>query len=442
MMRRESGYISGRPNVVIVGAGFGGVSCAKELSGIDANIVMFDRNNHHLFQPLLYQVATGVLDESDIAFPTRRIFRHQSNVSVFVGEIERIDMEKREVYGGGRSIHWDHLVLAAGMRDNYFGNDQWAAIAPGLKSLHQAIDIRNRVLDAFEQADLCFGEEKSDIQHAWMTFVIVGAGATGVELAGAIKQLAVDQIAPDFKNLDTSKAKVILVEGAPRILGAMSAKTSDKARKILESYGVEIREGQMVKDVREDGVQIDEEFVPCRTVIWAAGVRGSSLAEQLGVDLEHSGRVAVEPDLTLPSRPDVRVIGDLAKITDPRNGKEVPGVAQGALQMGRYAGLHIGLALRGHPESGSKKPFTYFDKGTMATVGRGKAVLEAFGIRLSGFPAWVIWAFIHIFFLVGFRSRVAAMWGWAWAYLLFSGNNEIISRPVRLRVSEDASPKD
>lgn len=431
MTRHQSGYISGRPNIVILGAGFGGVACAQTLRGVDANVIIIDRNNHHLFQPLLYQVATGVLDESDIAFPVRRIFRRQSNVSVIVGEVEKIDMEKCEIHTGERTIHWDHLVVATGMRDNYFGNDQWEEIAPGLKSLTQAVEIRNRVLNAFEQADLCFGEDQTADRRAWMTFVVVGAGATGVELAGAIKQLAVDQIAPDFKNLDTTKAKVILVEGAPRILGAMSPKTSEKASKILKSYGVEIREGQMVKDVREDGVQIDDEFVPCRTVVWAAGVRGSSLAEQLDVPLQHSGRVAVEPDLTLPSRSDVRVIGDLAQISDPRTGKEVPGVAQGALQMGRYAGVHINLAMSGHPESGRKKPFTYFDKGTMATVGRGKAVLESFGVRLSGFPAWVIWAFVHIFFLVGFRSRIAAMWGWAWAYLLFSGNNEIITRPVR-----------
>lgn len=432
--RSKPGYVEGRPNIVIIGGGFGGIACAKALVRVDANVILIDRTNHHLFQPLLYQVATGVLGESDIAYPIRRIFCRDRNVSILVGEVEEIDMEKREVRAGGRQIKWDHLVVAAGMQDNYFGNDGWAEFAPGLKCLHQAEDIRNRVLDAFEQADLCFDDDEVDVQKAWMTFVVVGGGATGVELAGAIKQLAVDQIAPDFKNLDTTKARVILVEGSERILQSMSTKTSDAARRMLNSYGVEVMEGRRVNDITATTVTIDDEVVEVRTVVWAAGVRGSSLGEKLGVELGHGGRVPVEPDLTLASRPDVRVVGDLAQLSDPRTGKEVPGVAQGALQMGRYAGEFIELALRGHPDAGKQKPFTYFDKGTMATVGRGKAVLESRGVRLAGFSAWVVWALIHIFFLVGFRSRIAAMWSWAWAYLFFSANNEIISRPVRRRV--------
>lgn len=443
-MRKQKafGYVEGRPNIIIVGGGFGGISCAKALSGVDANVVLIDRKNHHLFQPLLYQVATGVLGESDIAFPIRRIFRRERNVSILIGEVEQIDMDKRQVSAGGRELVWDHLVIAAGMQDNYFGNDQWAEFAPGLKSLEQAVDIRNRVLDAFEQADLCFDPKDANLQQAWMTFVVVGGGATGVELAGAIKQLALDQIAPDFKNLDTKKARVLLVEGGERILQAMSVKTSNAARKTLASYGVEVLEGRRVNAITPTAVTIDDEVVEARTVIWAAGVRGSSLAEQLGVELAHGGRVPVEPDLTLASRPDVRVVGDLAQISDPRTGKEVPGVAQGALQMGRYAGKCIALALRGQPDAGKKKPFTYFDKGAMATIGRGKAVLEAGGVRLAGFPAWTVWALVHIFFLVGFRSRVAAMWSWAWAYLFFSANNEIISRPVQRQVAPDATPND
>lgn len=424
------GYVDGRPNVVVIGGGFGGMSCVRTLSRIDANVMVIDRSNHHLFQPLLYQVATGVLGESDIAYPLRRAFRKQRNVSVMVGEVESIDLEKKEVHGFGRVTHWDHLVVAAGMTDNYFGNDQWAEHAPGLKSLHQATDIRNRILTAFEDADYSFDAENLDQLKACMTFIVVGAGATGVELAGAIKQLAVDQIAPDFKNLDTSKARVLLVEGSDRILSAMSEQSSNAARKILESYGVEVLEGRRVMEISGKGVMIDKEFVPCRTVIWAAGVTGSSLAKKLGVELVSGGRVPVKPDLTLPERPDVRVIGDLAMIHDPRNNKEVPGVAQGAIQMGEFAGKCIAAELRGRAAPGSHRAFTYFDKGTMATVGRGKAVLESKWLRLSGFPAWVVWALVHIVFLVGFRSRIAAMWGWLWAYLLFSANNEIITKPL------------
>ena len=424
------GYVEGRPNVVVIGGGFGGMSCARALSKVDANVMVIDRSNHHLFQPLLYQVATGVLGESDIAYPLRKAFRSQNNVSVLIGEVEEIDLEKKEVRGFGRVAHWDHLVVAAGMRDNYFGNDQWADHAPGLKTLHQATEIRNRILSAFEEADYAFEADDLDHLHASMTFVVVGAGATGVELAGAIKQLAVDQIAPDFKNLDTSKARVLLVEGADRILSAMDEKSSNAARRILESYGVGVLEGRRVTEITGKGVMIDKEFVPSRTVIWAAGVTGSSLGEKLGVKLVSGGRVPVEPDLTLTGRPDVRVIGDLAMIHDPRTEKEVPGVAQGAIQMGTFAGKCIAAELRGRTPAGSHHAFTYFDKGTMATVGRGKAVLESRWLRLSGFPAWVVWALVHIVFLVGFRSRIAAMWGWLWAYLFFSASNEIITEPL------------
>ena len=429
--RQMHGYVDGRPNVVVIGGGFGGMSCARALSRLDVNVLLIDRSNHHLFQPLLYQVATGVLGESDIAYPLSKAFRKQNNASVLIGEVEEIDLEKKEVRGFGRIAHWDHLVVAAGMKDNYFGNDQWAEHAPGLKALHQATDIRNRILTAFEDADYAFGEEDRDELLACMTFVVVGAGATGVELAGAIKQLAVDEIAPDFKNLDTSKARVLLVEGAERILSGMSEKSSNAARRILKSYGVEVLEGRRVMEISGKGVMIDDEFVPARTVVWAAGVTGSSLAGKLGVELVSGGRVEVKPDLTLPGRSDVRVIGDLAMIHDPRTGKEVPGVAQGAIQMGTYAGKCIAAELRGKTAAGSHADFTYFDKGTMATVGRGKAVLESKWLNLSGFPAWVVWALVHIVFLVGFRSRIAAMWGWLWAYLFFSASNEIITKPLR-----------
>ena len=395
--------------------------------------ILIDRNNHSLFQPLLYQVATGVLTDSAIATPLRRIFERQPNVTVLLGEVERIDVDARELHLADDTLHWDHLVLAAGMKNNYFGNDGWKQHAPGMKTLGEATRVRDRILNAFEQAQLAFAVGDHAQVDSWLTFVVVGGGATGVELSGAIKQLAVDRIAGGFKRLDVARARVVLVDGGDRLLAGMSTQSSKAAQRTLESYGVEIRLNTSVTDVTEHGVQTDGEFINARTVIWGAGVTGSPLAAQLaeglGLKPAHGGRVPVNPDLTVGDRDDVRVIGDLAQLTDPRTGHDVPGVAQGALQMGTYAGRSIERTLRGKGGSKPTKPFSYHDKGMMATVGKGRAVLDAFGVHLSGFLAWMVWALVHITFLINIRSRFAAIWSWSWAYVFNNGLNELIIQP-------------
>ncbi len=425
----QSGYVEGRPNVVVIGGGFGGVACIRRLGRIDANVVLIDRQNHSLFQPLLYQVATGVLADSAIASPLRRVFGRRAGTTVLRAEVDRLDFERRVVHLGEVEMPWSHLVVATGVENNYFGREDWATHAPGMKSLSQALEVRSRVLNAFEQAEIARARGDREAIPAWLTFVVVGAGATGVELAGAIKQLAVDRLASEFRNLDVARARVVLVEGGDRVLAGMSARSSSAATRTLESYGVEIRLNTRVTDIDATGVHMGDEFIPSRTPIWAAGVKASGLGPMvttgLGIEAGPGGRVPVNPDLTVGERTDVRVIGDLADCHDPRSDGPVPGVAQGAIQMGAYAGAAIGRDLRGRPPR--DRPFRYFDKGSLATIGRGKAVLDAGPIHLSGFVAWIVWAIVHITFLINFRSRVAAMWSWAWAYVLQNGVNEIIT---------------
>lgn len=425
----DKGYIEGRPNVVVIGGGFGGVACVRRLGRVDANVVLIDRQNHSLFQPLLYQVATGVLADSAIASPLRRVFGRRREVTVLRGEVDRLDFERCVAHVGDVEMPWTHLVAATGVENNYFGREDWAEHAPGMKSLSQALEVRSRVLNAFEQAELARARGDRAAIPAWLTFVVVGAGATGVELAGAIKQLAVDRLASEFKNLDVARARVVLVEGGDRVLAAMSTKSSAAATRTLESYGVEIRLNTMVTDITDDGVRIGDDFIASRTPIWAAGVKatgiGPMITSGLGMDRGPGGRVPVNADLTVGDRRDVRVVGDLASCHDPKTDGPVPGVAQGAIQMGAYVGDAIGRELRGRPPR--TKPFQYFDKGSLATIGRGKAVLDAGPVHLSGFVAWVVWAIVHITFLINFRSRIAAMWSWAWAYVLQNGVNEIIT---------------
>lgn len=425
----DRGYIEGRPNVVVIGGGFGGVACIRKLGRIDANVVLIDRQNHSLFQPLLYQVATGVLSDSAIATPLRRIFGRRRDITVLRGEVDRLDLDRRIVHVGDLEMPWDHLVVATGVENNYFGRDDWAEHAPGMKSLSQALEVRSRVLNAFEQAELARARGDRDEIPSWLTFVVIGAGATGVELSGAIKQLAVDRLASEFKNLDVARARVVLVEGGDRVLASMSEKSSAAATRTLEKYGVEIRLGSMVTDITESGVQVGDEFIPSRTPIWAAGVKatglGAMITSGLGMDRGPGGRVPVNPDLTVGDRTDIHVVGDLASSHDVKTDGPVPGVAQGAIQMGVYAGDAISRVLKGRPKR--TKAFQYFDKGSLATIGRGQAVLDAGPIHLSGFIAWIVWAIVHITFLINFRSRIAAMWSWAWAYVLQNGVNEIIT---------------
>lgn len=445
-----------RRKVVVVGGGFGGVACVRALRGADADITLVDRCNHTLFQPLLYQVATGVLDDSAIASPLRRIFDRRREVAVVRAEVEGFDFDRRVVHAEGIELPWDHLVVAAGVRTNYFGRE-WAHLAPGLKTLEDAHLVRARILDAFERADAARIRGDLDEVAGWLSFVVVGGGATGVELAGAIKQLAVDRLTREFHHLDVEMARVILADGGDRLLQSMSERSSRSAAKVLTRYGVEIRLHTLVTDVTEHGVRFrtrspdapneagetgeTETFEQARTVIWAAGVTASPLAtaigEGLGIDLAPGGMVPVGPDLSVEGRPDIRVVGDLAFLKQA-DGTPVPGVAQAALQGGEYAGRAIRRIIAGR--RGGAKAFRYRDKGSLATIGRGQAVLDIGRFHLAGFLGWVVWAIVHIAFLVNFRSRIAAMGAWAWAYVFQDGVNELITlRDVRGDVRESTA---
>ena len=398
----------------------------------DVEVTLLDRSNHTLFQPLLYQVATGVLDDSSIAAPLRRVFGHQRNVTVVKSEVQGFDLDRRIVQAGDLEIPWDHLVVAAGVRTNYYGND-WESVAPGLKTLEDAHMVRGRVLDAFEQAEVCRVRGQQELVPEWLTFVVVGAGATGVEVSGAIKQLAVDRLAREFHELNVSRARVILVEGGDRVLAAMSGRSSRNAAATLDRYGVEVRTDTKVMDVTSEGVTLvgddGEDFIRARTVIWAAGVQASplarSLVEGLGLDYGPHGTVPVEDDLTVAGRTDIRVVGDLAYVQQA-DGSPVPGVAPGAIQMGTYVGKAIRRLSRGRPSAA--RAFRYRDKGSLATIGRGQAVMDVGRFHLSGFPGWIIWAIVHIWFLINFRSRLMAMAAWVWAYVVQDGVNELITK--------------
>lgn len=399
---------------------------------MNADITLLDRSNHTLFQPLLYQVATGVLDDSSIAAPLRRVFGHQRNVTVVKSEARGFDFDRKVVITEDLEVPWDHLVVAAGVRTNYYGND-WESVAPGLKTLEDAHVVRARVLDAFEQAEVARVRGETDSVPEWLTFVVVGAGATGVEVSGAIKQLAVDRLAGEFHELEVSKARVILVEGGDRVLPAMSSRSSAHAAATLERYGVEIRTNTKVMDVGFDGVRLmagdHEEFIPSRTVVWGAGVTAgplaTALAEGLGLKQAAGGTIPVGGDLSIEGRPDIRVVGDIAYV-EQADGTQVPGVAQGAIQMGTYAGKALKRTLSGRATSG--KAFRYRDKGSLATIGRGQAVMDVGRFHLSGFLGWGVWAIVHIWFLVNFRSRLMAMAAWIWAYVVQDGVNELITK--------------
>ena len=415
-----------------MGGGFGGVSCVRMLARMDVEVVLVDRSNHTLFQPLLYQVATGVLDDSSIAAPLRRVFGHQRNVTVVKSEVEGFDFDRRVVLTDDLEIPWDHLVVAAGVRTNYYGND-WEAMAPGLKTLEDAHIVRARVLDAFEQAEVSRVRGENDLVPEWLTFVVAGAGATGVEVSGAIKQLAVDRLAGEFHELKVSAARVILVEGGDRVLPTMSDRSSASAAATLDRYGVEIRTNTRVMDVGYGGVHLSgedgEDFVAARTVIWAAGVTASPLAgaisEGLGVECAAGGTIPVRGDLRVAGRDDVWVVGDIAYV-EQDDGTQVPGVAQGAIQMGTYVGKAIRRICQGREVPAAA--FRYRDKGSLATIGRGQAVMDVGRIHLSGFLGWIVWAIVHIWFLVNFRSRLMAMAAWVWAYIVQDGVNELITK--------------
>jgi NADH dehydrogenase len=410
----------GRPHVVIVGGGFGGLYAARTLARAPVRVTLIDRRNHHLFQPLLYQVATAALNPSDIAAPIRSVLRRQKNAMVILGEVTRIDAASRKVVLAGEEIAFDYLVVATGVRHAYFGHDEWEHLAPGLKSIEDALEIRKRILLAFEAAER---EDQEERRRRWLTFVVVGGGPTGVELAGALAEISRHALARDFRRIDPTGAKILLLEGGPRILPTFPPELSDKAARSLSRLGVEVRTGAAVHGIDDAGVMLSEERIESATVLWAAGVRASPLAQSLGVPLDRLGRVQVRPDLSIPGHDDVFVIGDLAALE--QDGRPLPGVAPVAIQQGRHVARTIVLSLRGRP----RQPFRYRDQGALATIGRGAAVaLLARGrCRISGFPAWVAWLAIHIFFLIGFRNRLLVMIEWAWAYLSYQRGARLIT---------------
>lgn len=402
-----------RPRVVIVGGGFAGLNAARSLKGSDVDIIIIDRRNFHLFQPLLYQVAMAALNPSDIAYPIRSIFKSQENVvQVLLGEVTGVDLEERSVDVDGETVAYDYLVLATGARHSYFGRNEWEELAPGLKTVEDALTIRARVLLAFENADL-----EPESADRWLTFVVVGAGPTGVELAGALMEIAVHAMGNEFDRVDPAKARVILIEGADRVLPPYGPGLSASARRQLEDLGVEVRTDRLVTHIDDGGVVLSSgERIEAGTVLWAAGVQASSVGAMVG-EVDPVGRVIVEEDLSLPGHPEVFVAGDLATVDG------VPGVAPAAMQMGRHVARVI--------DTGERRPFRYSDKGSLATIGRARAVADIKGFRFGGFPAWFAWLAIHIFYLIGFRNRFFVLAGWAWHYLTFRRGARIITRLPR-----------
>jgi NADH:ubiquinone reductase (H+-translocating) len=413
--------------VVIIGGGFGGLSAARTLKNAPVQVTLVDRCNYHLFQPLLYQVATGSLSPANVAGPLRQVLHNQKNTQVLLGEAVHIDAAKRRVVLSDGALDYDTLIVATGATHQYFGHDEWEQFAPGLKNLDDATAMRGRILLAFEAAER---ERDPEKLRAWMTFVIVGAGPTGAELAGALGEIAHDTLRHDFRDIDPSQARIILVEGTDRALPAYPPKLSEAARKMLERLGVTVRTGAMVTDVRADGVTIRigdrDEIIPTRTVLWAAGVLASPLgvilSQEAGAKLDRARRVIVEPDMSIAGHPEIFVIGDLSNYSH-QTGKPLPGVAQPAIQQGRHVAKLIRARLRGR----TLPPFHYFDKGNLATIGRGAAVADLNWIRISGWPAWLIWIFVHLLYIVQFQNRLLVMLQWAWLYLTFDRSARLIT---------------
>jgi len=396
------------PHVVIIGAGFAGLNAAKVLSRAgNVSITLIDRNNHHVFQPLLYQVAMAELSPADIAEPIRAMFRRRPNVRVLQGEVLHIDRARQTVQASFGSLSYDYLILATGAQHHYFGHEEWEPLAPGLKTLGQATEIRRRVLAAFEAAE-CSGDPEE--QTRLLRFVIVGGGPTGVELAGAIGEIGRFTLKHNFRSIDPAQARIILVEAGPRILPTFPDALAARAVRDLDKLGVTVRCGGAVTAITGQGVRVGEDWLAAGTVIWAAGVRPSSLGGQLGVPLDRQGRVIVTPDLSIPGDPRVFVAGDLAHCL--HNGQPLPGVAGVALQQGRFLGRLLRRELTGRP----RKPFRFLDKGQMATIGHNKALAAIGRLRFAGYPAWVIWAFLHIYYLASFHNRVFVFLQWAWLY--------------------------
>ncbi len=405
--------------VVIVGGGFAGLNAAKTLGGRQGiQVVLIDRRNHHLFQPLLYQVAMAGLSPAEIAAPIRSLVSGYQNIQVLQEEVTRVDLDRRLVAADGRRHGYDYLLLACGVRHTYFGHPEWERHAPGLKTIEEATEIRRRVLQAFEDAEM---ESSRESRERLLTFVVVGGGPTGVELAGAIGEMSRFTLARDFRNVDPTSTRVILIEAGPRILGIFAPSLAKRAAQDLSKLGVQVRTSTRVTKIDGDGVEVDGGRITAGTVLWAAGVESASLGRTLGAELDGQGRVVVGPDLSLPLHPEVFVSGDMAHVQTP-DGKTLPGMAPVALQQGRFVGRAILRDLAGQP----REAFQYRDKGQMATIGRSRAVVESGRFRMGGFVAWLAWLLVHIYYLTGFQNRVLVVMRWAWAYLTFRRGARLI----------------
>jgi NADH dehydrogenase len=418
-------------HVVILGGGFGGLAAARALDAPGVRVTLVDRSNHHLFQPLLYQVAAAALAAPDVSAPIRKLLWRQRNATVLMAGVQRIEVDKRRVLLDGRYLDYNYLVLATGMTHAYFGNDRWAAHAPGLKTIGEALDVRRRILRAFEAAEL---ETSPEARRAWTTFVVIGGGPTGVELAGALAEIAGRTLARDFRRFDPRTTRVILVEANARILSTFPEELSRKAHEELTGLGIEVRTGTRVTDLGPDFVEIGAEAITARTVLWAAGVRASPLTAHLGVPLDRGGRVWVEDDLSVPDRPEVFVVGDL--IAKTQEGRPLPGVAQLAIQSGRHAARNILHTLGGRV----RQPFRYVDKGSMATIGRNKAVAQIGRFKFTGIVAWWLWLTVHLLSLVSFRSRLAVLMEWAFAYFTWQRRSRVILEVPRELASLAGAP--
>ncbi|MVA26870.1 NAD(P)/FAD-dependent oxidoreductase [Agrobacterium vitis] len=413
--------------IVVVGAGFAGLQAIHDLQRRDVSITLIDRRNHHLFQPLLYQVATTVLATSEIAWPIRHLFRDRPEVTTLLDDVIGIDRAARQVLlKRGEPVPYDRLILATGSRHAYFGKDEWEDFAPGLKTLEDATTIRRRMLIAFEQAEL---ETDPELRKALLTFSVIGAGPTGVELAGMIAELAHKTLPREFRRIDTRQARILLVEGGPRVLSAFSPQLSAYAAAALERLGVEVLLNSPVTECDTGGIVIHENRIGCRTIVWAAGVQASGAARWLGVDADRAGRVIVRPDLTLPDDPDIFVIGDTACVSQA-DGKPVPGLAPAAKQQGKYVAQVINRRLSGKP---APAPFRYRHQGNLATIGRRAAIIEYGRFKLKGSLAWWIWGIAHIYFLIGTRSRFAVAWSWLWIYLTGLQSARLITQKETLK---------
>jgi NADH:ubiquinone reductase (H+-translocating) len=423
--------------VLIVGAGFGGLQAARRLARYPVRITLIDQRNYHTFQPLLYQVATAGISPGEIAAPVRQILRGQDNIEVLLGEVLGFDLEKRIVKLTDLEIPYDYLIVAAGASHAYFGHDEWEPMAPGLKTIEDALEIRRRVLLAFELAERHAASGEGQVQ---LNFVVIGGGPTGVELAGTLAEIARHALANEFRSIDPRHSRILLIEGGPRVLPAYAEDLSSSAQKQLERLGVEVRTSAMVTGVEPSAVLVGQTRIPAAVILWAAGVAASPLGKSLGTPLDRAGRVLVNPDLSIPGHREVFVIGDLASLKD-KNGKQVPGVAPVALQEGTATARNIGREVQGKP----REDFHYLDKGSLATIGRAAAVAQIGKVHISGFLAWLAWLFIHVFFLIGFRNRLLVMIQWAWSYVtyergarLITGDQTLPSWP-ELRSEEDES---